>query len=432
MSVHRWLLTTLTLLLWTSLGLSQQPARKAVVHKIMAGPRAQEEVQRVLNDRIRPGDAIEFGEGTFAFTQELTVRTNQVTIRGQGAAKTTLSFKSQNQGKQGILVNRDQFALEDLTVEDTKGDGVKIEGAQGVVFRRVRAQWTGDAKSSNGAYGLYPVQCQNVLIEDCEAYGASDAGIYVGQSRNIIVRRCRAERNVAGIEIENSSDADVYENAATNNAGGLLVFDLPDLPVKNGGKVRVFKNRVVANNHPNFAVPGSMVASVAPGTGMIILCTDQVEVFENVIQRNQTYNLAVASYFITGREYKDQAFDPIPEGIYVHDNQFADGGSKPAGQRGELFAALLGTPIPDMIWDGISNPARPKDDKDRQVVFKQNGQASFANLNFGSLAPALASAGSKEALGLLILSHRSKVDRDIKAYTGERKPLPEVKLPGVK
>src|SRR5262249_13551499 len=274
----------LALILAPSVALAQKPARKPTVHKIAAGPKAQEEVLRVLNDRLRPGDVIELGEGAFDFTQELTVRTNNVTIRGQGLKKTILSFKNQNQGKQGFLCNRDQFIIEDLTVQDTKGDAIKVEGATGVVFRRVCAQWTGEPKASNGAYGLYPVQCKNVLMEDCEAYGASDAGIYVGQSAAIIVRRCRAERNVAGIEIENSSDADVYDNLATNNTGGLLIFDLPDLQVKNGRRIRAFNNKVIGNNHPNFAAPGTIVATVSPGTGMIVLCTDQVEVFKNEIK----------------------------------------------------------------------------------------------------------------------------------------------------
>src|SRR5262249_54744756 len=151
------------------------------------------------------------------------------TLRGQGKERTTLSFKGQEAGKYGLHVSRGGFVLQDLTVEDTKGDAVKVEGGDGVVFRRVRARWSGEPRASNGAYGLYPVPCQHVLIEECEASGASDAGIYVVQSQNIIVRRCRAERNVAGIEIENCDDADVYDNTATDNAGGLLVFDLPDL-----------------------------------------------------------------------------------------------------------------------------------------------------------------------------------------------------------
>ena len=38
---------------------------------------------------------------------------------------------------------------------------------------------------------------------------------------------------------------------ATNNTGGLLVFDLPDLPVQRGGDVRVYNNKVVGNKRPN-------------------------------------------------------------------------------------------------------------------------------------------------------------------------------------
>ena len=414
---------------------AQKNERKPTVHKIAAGADAQRDVQRVLNDRLRPGDVVEFGEGTFAFTQELTVRTNDVTLRGQGLKKTILSFAKQDQGKQGILCNRDRFAIEDLTVENTKGDGIKVEGATGVVFRRVCAQWTGEPKAANGAYGLYPVQCKHVLLEDCEAYGASDAGIYVGQSSLIIVRRCRAERNVAGIEIENSSDADVYDNVATNNTGGLLIFDLPDLQVKNGRRVRAYGNKVIANNHPNFAAPGTIVATVSPGTGMVVLCTDQVEVFQNEIKSNQTFNLSIVSYHITGREWKDKAFDPIPEGVYVHDNSFADGGKKPTGERGQLHALLVGTPMPDIIWDGVVNPSLLKNGKpapENRIVFKNNGNATFANLNWGTLGPALAAAKSKEDGLKALLTHKPNVERDITPYTGELKPLPAIQLPGVK
>jgi parallel beta-helix repeat protein len=85
--------------------------------------------------------------------------------------------------------------------------------------------------------------------------GASDAGIYVGQSSNIIVRNSIVEYNVAGIEIENSSGADVYGNIARNNTGGVLVFDLPDLPVSGGNSTRIFANQILANNTRNFAPP---------------------------------------------------------------------------------------------------------------------------------------------------------------------------------
>jgi len=404
------------------------------VIKISPGPKVQEETQTALI-KAKPGDTIEFGGGTYEFTSGLSLAVEGVTIRGKGIGKTTLSFKKQDAGSAGLLVTRGKFLIENLSVDDAKGDAIKVNDVDGVTFRRVRTQWTGGEKETNGAYGLYPVQCQNVLIEECVAIGASDAGIYVGQSKNIIVRKCRAERNVAGIEIENSIDADVYENVATNNAGGLLVFDLPGLQVKNGQRVRVFNNEVFTNNHENFAPKGNIVASVAPGTGMMVMATDQVEVFKNTIKDNQTYNMAIVSFYITGRpiEDKDKDYDPIPEGIYVHDNTFLGGGNKPAGERGQVLRALLGEQIPDIIYDGISNPAKMVDGQlpaPLRIYIKNNGNATFANLHWGELADLTKMKSNEERLANL-LAHRAKVARDLKPHEGELPSLPTVNLPGV-
>ncbi len=124
-----------------------------------------------------------------------------------------------------------------------KGDGLKVNEGENITIRGVRVEWTRGPDTDNGAYGLYPVQTRNVLIEDSVVIGASDAGIYVGQSQNIVVRRNRAERNVAGVEIENCIGADVYDNVATGNTGGILVFNMSDLP-QPGHTTRVFGNRV--------------------------------------------------------------------------------------------------------------------------------------------------------------------------------------------
>lgn len=408
------------------------PATPAKAIKIDPGPNAQEEAQTALIN-ASPGSVIEFGAGTFALTKGLSLRKDNVTIRGQGIDKTILSFKNQVEGKEGLSVGgRDGFTIEDLTVEDTKGDAIKVEGGTGVTFRRVRTRWTGGAKESNGAYGLYPVQCKNVLIEECVAIGASDAGIYVGQSENIIVRKNRAEQNVAGIEIENSIDADVYDNVATDNAGGLLVFDLPGLQVKNGKRVRVFHNEVFANNHVNFAPKGNTVAQVPPGTGLMVMATDQVEVFDNTVKDNQTYGLAVVSYHITNKpiEAKDkEGYDPVPEAIYVHDNRFSNGGTKPhLDEMGQLLATLVGPRIPDIIYDGY--PAPKAEAGKQQLFLKNNGDATFADLRWADIPDPkkfTTSLGFKAHL----MSHRQKVIRDIKKYEGELPALPAVNLPGV-
>ena len=180
--------------------------------------------------------------GFFPILGTLSIEGKQnIVIKGSGISSTILNFSNQVEGAQGLsITNCNNIILEDFTVEEAKGDGIKCQYVNGITFRRIKTQWLGAPSSSNGAYGLYPIQCKNVMIEHCVAIGASDAGIYVGQSKNIIVRDSIAQYNVAGIEIENSYYADVYNNLASHNTAGILVFDLPDLPQQGGHHIRVF------------------------------------------------------------------------------------------------------------------------------------------------------------------------------------------------
>ena len=352
------------------------------------GPDIQERAQTALL-MAQPGDVIEFAEGTFELTGTLSLDVEGVTLRGQGIGKTVLDFSNQEAGAgaEGIMVTSHDFTIEQMTVQNTKGDGVKVEGTDGANFRFLRVDWTGPVKTENGAYGIYPVQVKNVLIEDSVVRGSSDAGIYVGQSENIIVRRNEVMENVAGIEIENSFGADVYDNVATNNTGGILVFSLPELPVKNGRDSRVFRNRVVDNNHENFGKPGAIIASLPAGTGVQIMANQNVEVFENEIADNQTYNVAVLSYLITEREYDDPEYDPYAEGISIHDNTFSGGGDNPQG-RGQRLAEQFGGTFPDIVFDGFVDPAKLVDGEvppENGLYIADNGDADFVNLDLGAM-----------------------------------------------
>ena len=194
----------------------------------------QADFEKNLQKRLilaEDGSTIEIEAGRFQLTKSLSLEGKKnITLRGKGIDQTILSFKGQTQGAEGIRVsNCENIVIEDMTTEDSKGDLIKTMQVRGITFRRIKAAWTGAPKSTNGSYALYPVLCENVLIDSCIAIGASDAGIYVGQSKHIIVRNCEAYQNVAGIEIENSLYADVYNNKAIGNTGGILVFDLPDL-----------------------------------------------------------------------------------------------------------------------------------------------------------------------------------------------------------
>lgn len=347
------------------------------------GPVGEASAQDLLQEALilaAPGETIELAAGTYHLSDGLSLDVDNVTVRGEGPARTVLSFKGQESGSEALLVTSDGVRLEGFAVEDAKGDAIKVKGADGISLVNLRTEWTGGPKSTNGAYGLYPVQSKNVLIDGCVAIAASDAGIYVGQSENIIVRNSRAEYNVAGIEIENSYHADVFDNVATHNTGGILVFDLPDLPQQGGRDVRVFRNRVVANDTDNFAPEGNIVGGVAKGTGIMVMANRRVEIFENELADNGTANLMVVTY---PDEFEDPNYDPHPYAISIHHNEFGRGGYAPDNETGALIASIAGTPIPDIVWDGVV-PIRsmvlgvPDGDG---LYIADNGDADFINLD---------------------------------------------------
>ncbi len=353
---------------------------------------AQQDMQRKFQTQFitaEDGSTIQLPEGTFKLSKSLWLDGKKdITIRGAGMDKTILSFKGQTEGAEGIKVtNAKNITIEDLTVQESKGDAIKTQDVEGISFLRVKTEWLGKPDKKNGAYGLYPVQCSDVLIDGCEAIGASDAGIYVGQSNRVIVRNSRAYRNVAGIEIENTLNADVYDNLAEDNTGGILVFDLPGLIQKKGGNVRVYNNMVKANNYKNYAPKGNTVADVPPGTGILVLATSDVEIFDNTIVNNRTYGVGITSYLMLEKPYKDEGYDPYPTRVYVHNNTFQKQKKRPLMKNkiGLLLAAKFGKNGPDVIYDGIPNE-KHLDDKGNlkeayQICVKDNGAATFVNFN---------------------------------------------------
>ncbi len=315
---------------------------------VAAGVDAQTRVQEALI-MAQPGDTVALGAGRFTLTDGLSLDVANVTIRGNGAGNTILDFAGQLGAGEGLLVTSDDVVLRDFSVENTKGDGIKSKGADRIVYYNLRVEWTGGAKQSNGAYGIYPVESKDVLVDSVFVRGASDAGIYVGQSRNIVVRNSMVIENVAGIEIENCYDADVHDNLATRNTGGILVFDLPNLPQMGGHNVRVFENVVVDNMTPNFAPKGNIVANVPTGTGIMVMANRNVQIFDNMLGQNGTTNVMVVGYRFPQQDAK---YDPVPRDVAIWGNQHEKAGWDPKFPGGEHIAKSLGGSIPQIFWDG--------------------------------------------------------------------------------
>jgi parallel beta-helix repeat protein len=353
------------------------PADKGAA-AIAPGPEAYTTLQTRLIE-AEAGDVIELAAGTFEFTDGLSLDQDNVTIKGAGQGATILSFKGQTGAGEGLLITSDGVTVSDLTVQDTKGDGVKSKGSDGITFRNLTVEWTNGPDEKNGAYGVYPVESANVLIEGVTVRGASDAGIYVGQSDNIIVRNSRAEFNVAGIEIENSTNADVHDNVTENNTGGILVFDLPGLPKMGGHSTRIFRNRIVNNNTPNFAPAGNIVANVPSGSGLMMMANRNVHVFENTFDNNVSTHVLIYAY---GYDWDDERYNPLPRDFVIRDNTYGQGGDSPRGRLAPMAAATGGT-LPDIVWDGITGYNGKTEEV--RIVIREAPDTTFVNLNMKTL-----------------------------------------------
>jgi parallel beta-helix repeat protein len=321
----------------------------------------------------------------------IIVAANNVTVLGAGMGKTIFDFSSQKGGDgQGFFAQSVQnLVLSGFTVKDTLGNAVKVLGSNGVRFDHIETAWSNSDSSTHGGYGLYPVLSKNVVIEHCLVTGASDSGIYLGQSDHAVIHDNEVHDNVAGIEVENTWFTDVHDNWSHDNVGGVLVFSLPGLQQMETHDVRVYSNRIENNNTPSFAAPGNIVGLVPRGTGLLIMAATNVEAFGNTLSGNETGNSAIISYYATQNAISDATYNPLPNNVSIHDNTFAGGGDLPdlTKQFGLLLAsaqsAFPNNVVPSLMWDGIQqDPQTPSN-----VCFASNGDAKYVDLHLDQVDP---------------------------------------------
>lgn len=382
-------------------GMTADPSNEIVISN---GASAAADAQLAFIE-AEQGAVIVFEAGVYDFTNTLSMDgKEEIIIRGAGRDQTFLDFSGQSAGGEGVLVtNSNSIRFENISIRDAKGDALKTRDCNRVSFVNVGTVWSGEPSSDNGAYGLYPVLCTDVFIDNCYAYGASDAGIYVGQSDRVIVKNCLAEGNVAGIEIENTTNADVFDNEAFDNTGGILVFDLPGL-TQAGNNTRVFNNNCHDNNRINFAPPGNIVGNVPAGTGCMVLSTKNVEIFNNTFNNNNFAGVIVANYLIVNNMPSDPTYNPFPADIYIHNNTHMMSGAVPDPQPAAMapivgLLAAYSLPQPNILLDGLLMSAAD--------VCIQEGSATFVNIN----------AGDPTFMSLTT---------DVSAHDCTRAPLPEI------
>ncbi len=318
---------------------------------------------------------VNFAAGDYDFTgAPITIEKNGILLMGAGSGATKISYPVDSAmapmaTDHALVLRGELISVIGLTIMDAGKNALRIESSDRVLIRDVTADWSSTSgcttagMSSNGDYGIYPVESNNVLLESSKACGSSDAGIYVGKSTNVVVRNNEARGNVAGIEIENTANAWVSGNRASDNTGGLVVFDLPSNS-EIGINVRLYDNTVTNNNTANFCNSGT-VCDIPAGTGTFVLASRQVEIANNMYGNNNTVDIALLNGLALGQPPGDWVASNFnTRNVYIHDNTFETVSNEISGDMpdagpdlgqvlGGILQVLSQAMTPTIVVDGI-------------------------------------------------------------------------------
>jgi parallel beta-helix repeat protein len=321
-------------------------------------------------DSAQPGDTIRVMPGTYR--EALMVQTESLTLEGVVDGEQRAVIDGQGKDANGLLGVADYLTVTGFKTVNHTSNGMTTQGVTGQIFRDVITEQPGD-------YGFFPVLSTDVLIEDSVTTGAIDTGIYVGQSKDIVVRNNEVYGNVSGIEIENSVDALVEGNYAHDNTAGILVFLLPGKTATEGARTRIVNNRIENNNLANFARPEMIVSVVPPGSGILIIAADETEITGNTFKGNKSLAVAIVALTDFGQFFKDAVANGwdvpvLPENNWIHGNTYENNAYDPdpflkeagfgpgqllwstagAGNRWD-DAGIAGfpSPLPSSSWPGF-------------------------------------------------------------------------------
>ncbi len=293
--------------------------------------------------QAQPGDTIQIWPGTYKET--VFIDKDNIAIVGVIRDTDWPTMDGEKKLNDAILYSGNGVRIENMKIINYKGNGIMGQAGNNFVIRHNQILDT-------GVYGIFPELGKNGLIEYNVVRGIEDAAIYVGMSDNIHVAHNEVYASVAGIEIENSRHAVVENNMVYDNAGGILTFITPGLPIKTTFDVIIRNNFIVGNNHKNFGAPGSIVSGVPSGSGIIIMAADDVQVENNIIRDNKNAGIIIADHKSFANITMDPDADPNPDRISIYKNLFTNNGSEPIDEIKALMVANLTRKAPDVVAVG--------------------------------------------------------------------------------
>lgn len=324
-----------------------------------------ESIQAIVA-QAQPGDMIMVYPGTY--TETVYIDKDNIRFYGVIEKGEWPTLDGKKELNDAFLYSGNGITIENFKIIDYKGNAIMGQAGNNFVIRN-------NLVINTGVYGIFPQYGKNGLVEGNKLSGIEDAAIYIGMCDNIDVRGNEVFESVAGIEIENSRHCLVENNYVHDNTGGLLAFITPGLPIKTCYDVIFRGNFVINNNHENFGAPGSVVASIPPGTGLLIIAADDVKVENNFFVGNKCFGIAATDMHNAEIKFStDEGIDPNSDNISILDNYMENNGYAPSGMIQKVMkVAMLDKLDVGFIGGGENNCIL---NRDRYVTLGLN---SFVN-----------------------------------------------------
>lgn len=287
-----------------------------------------------------PGTTIQIMPGTYSET--VYIDKDDIRLIGVIQEGKRATLDGQKKLNDAILYSGNNIVVENLLIRDYKGNGIMSQAGNNFEVRN-------NIIIDTGIYGIFPQLGKNGVIEHNVVSGIEDAAIYVGMSDNIHVAHNDVFDSVAGIEIENSRHAIVENNYVHNNTGGILAFITPGLPIKTTFDVIVRNNFILDNNHKNFGAPGSTVAGIPAGTGILVMAADDVIIEDNIISDHKTAGILVVDHANAANVTFDPGAEPNPDRVAILNNTMIRNGYDTIPEVKALMLTELKSVEPDIV-----------------------------------------------------------------------------------
>lgn len=331
-----------------------------------------ESIQDAVNGAT-PGDTIRIMPGTYVET--VYIDKDSIRLIGVIEEGNWPTLEGEGRLNDAILYSGNNIVVENLKITHYKGNAIMGQAGNNFEIRN-------NLIVDTGIYGVFPQLGQNGIIEGNIISGIEDAAIYVGMSDNIHVAHNEVFDSVAGIEIENSRHAIVENNYVHNNTGGVLAFITPGLPIKTTRDVIIRNNFIIDNNTANFGAPGSTVAGIPAGTGILIMAADEVVIEDNIITGNKTAGILVVDHQNASNITFDPESDPVPDKVAILDNFMMNNGYDTIDELKALMLTELKTGNPDIVRAGTARDGCITNRHRYTVV----GMGDFADCEFDNTA----------------------------------------------